>query len=205
MKYITNATAIIFFLESGQNVRIEKTDKNYAKVLKIFDLPAEDQEDALLKTLNPEGIEKIAIVGNEGFEVDGDTVRYQGEELPEALVTKILSIIRDGLPLEHWQKFWERLQLNPSSSSVKELVDFLSYKELPITEDGYIIAYRGVGLDYFSIHGNKKTKVLQGRVDGQGRIWNGVGETIEVLRRDVDDNRDYQWPLCVLLGIYEFA
>lgn len=205
MKYITNNTAIILFLENGQTVRVEKTDKNYSKIVKVFDYPPEDQEAAVMLVLNPTLIGKAAIQGKKGFEIDGDVVTYQGEALPEALVTKVLSIIRDGLPLEHFEKFWERLQLNPSASSVNQLVDFLSYKELPITEDGYFIAYRGVQVDYNSVHGNTKTKVLQGRVDPDGHIWNGIGETIEVLRRDVDDNRDEGCSFGLHVGSLNYA
>lgn len=43
--------------------------------------------------------------------------------------------------------------------------------------------------DLWSISGNKDTKVVKGKVDSSGRIFNGVGETIEVVRRDVDDDR----------------
>lgn len=184
MKYITNANAIILILSSGETIRIEKTDDRYAKIINVFSLPKEDQEDAVKKIVNP-----LIAIEEKGFVITGDDVRYQGESLPKALVTKILSIVRDGLPVEHFQKFWERLEKNPSSESVNELIDFLSYKELPITEDGHFIAYRGVGSDYYSIHGNLETKVLQGTVDASGRILNSIGSTIEVRRRDVDDNR----------------
>lgn len=205
MTYLTNASAIILFLSNGEKARVEKTDKNYAKVLKCFELPTEDQEQAVRSVLKPATITKAAIKGYTGFRVEGDTVLYQGEELPPALVTKVLSIIRDGLPLAHFEKFWERLEKNPSSSSVNELIDFLSYKELPITEDGYFIAYRGVGVDYWSIHGNTQTKVIQGQVDGQGRILNAIGETIEVSRRQVDDNREIGCSFGLHVGSLDYA
>lgn len=184
MQYITNANAIILILSSGENVRVEKTDARYAKIINTFSLPKDEQEVAVKLIINP-----LVAVEAKGFVITQDDVRYQGESLPKPLVTKILSIVRDGLPVEHFEKFWERLEKNPSSESVNELIDFLSYKELPITEDGHFIAYRGVGSDYFSIHGNLETKVLQGEVDSQGRIKNAIGATIEVRRRDVDDNR----------------
>ena len=205
MTYLTNASAIILFFSNGEKARVEKTDKTYAKVLKAFDLPTEDQENAIRIVLNPAKITKEFIKGNDKFEVVDDTVLYQGEELPPALVQKVLSIIRDGLPLEHFEKFWQRLELNPSSSSVSELIDFLSYKELPITEDGFFIAYRGVDTEYWSIHGNTKTKVLQGKVDNVGKIWNGVGETIEVLRREVDDNRNQGCSFGLHVGSLDYA
>lgn len=204
MTYITNANAITLFFSNGERVRVEKINKNYAKVLKAFELPKEDQEQVIRDLLKPVEITKDAIK-YDGFEVVDDTVFYQGEELPPALVTKVLSIIRDGLPLEHFEKFWKRLEKNPSSSSVNELIDFLSYKELPITEDGFFIAYRGVDTDYYSIHGNTKTKVIQGEVDPSGRILNSIGSTIEVNRRQVDDNREVGCSYGLHVGSLDYA
>jgi len=204
MTYVTNASAIIVFFDNGEKARVEKTDKNYAKVLKTFELPREEQEQAIRNVLKPVEITKKDIK-HDKFEVVDDTVFYQGEELPPALVTKVLSIVRDGLPLEHFEKFWQRLEKNPSSSSVNELIDFLSYKELPITEDGYFIAYRGVNTDYWSINGNTQTKVLQGQADNQGRILNSIGSTIEVSRRQVDDNRNIGCSYGLHVGSLDYA
>ena len=189
MKYITNNTKIILFIK-GKAISVEKTDKRYSKIIKVFDLPANEQEEKVLEILKPveESIEKIH--GQNGFEVVGDDIFYKGEKLPDAFATKIKSIIRDELPLDHFEKFWENLQENPSANSINELVDFLSNKELPITEDGYFIAYKGVDNEYYSIHGNTNTKVLTGLVDFGGRIYNGVGEYVSVARNQVDDDRN---------------
>lgn len=205
MNYITNANAIILLLSNGERIRIEKSDKTYAKILNVFSLPVDEQEDAVKAILKPVEVVKEDIKGKDGFEVVDETVFYKGEELPESLVQKVLSVIRDGLPLTHFEKFWERLQLNPSSSSVKELTDFLSYKELPITDDGYFIAYKGVQDDFYSVHGNTVTKVIQGTVDNNGKIFNGVGEVIEVRRRDVCDNRDVGCSEGLHVGSHEYA
>lgn len=189
MKYITNNTKIILFI-NGKSISVEKTDKRYAKIVKVFELPTSEQEEAVLKVLEPSEVSIKSIHGQNGFEVVGEDIFYKGEKLPNAFATKIKSIIRDGLPLEHFEKFWERLDLNPSNTAIEELVDFLSYRELPITEDGCFLAYKGVAPDYYSIQGNTSTKVLQGTVNSSGKIYNGVGETIQVRRRDVCDNRD---------------
>jgi hypothetical protein len=200
MTYITNASAIILLLSNGEKVRVEKTDKNYAKILKTFELPKDEQESAVREITNP-----LSKLNDKGFSINGDTVTYQGENLPSALVTKILSIVRDGLPIEHFEKFWENLRENPSAQSVSELTDFLSYKELPITEDGYLIAYKGVKDDYFSATGNKDTRVIQGTVNEQGQIFNGVGEVIEVARNCVDDDRTNECSFGLHCGSLNYA
>lgn len=207
MQYITNNVAITLFLSDGSRVRVEKTDKAYANIIKCFELPKSEQESAVVAVLNPKTkiLDKSSVSQVEGFEVVGDNIYYQGEKLPPALETKVLSIMNDGLPLEHFEKFWQRLEKNPSAASVNELVDFLSYKELPITEDGYFLAYKGVGRDYWSLKGNTKTTVVQGKVNGSGAIFNGVGETIEVRRRDVDDNRDNECSFGLHVGSLDYA
>jgi hypothetical protein len=204
MKYIVNAKAIILFLDN-KSVRVEKTDARYPKIIKFFELPAEDQEDYVKGQLAPASVKLTSIHGKDGFEVVGEDVYYKGEVLPNALATKIRSIVREGLPVTHFEKFWENLSENPSATSVSELLEFLEYKELPITEDGYFIAYKGVSADLYSIHGNSKTKVLKGTVDGAGRIYNGVGEEIVVTRREVDDNREKHCSYGLHVGSLDYA
>ena len=190
MKYISNNTKIILFI-NGKSISIEKTDKRYPKIVKVFELPVSEQEDAVLKVLEPTEVSVKSIHGQNGFEVVGDDIFYKGEKLPNAFATKIKSIIRDGLPLEHFEKFWENLEQNPSYSVLHEtgFIDFLEYAELPITEDGYFLAYRGVQDDYYSKSGNPATKVLQGTVNERGQIYNGIGEVIEVKRNGVIEDR----------------
>lgn len=189
MKYAINTEALTLFI-NGKNIRVEKTDKRYPKLLKVFQLPKEEQEAEALNIINAVVKADKVIEETEGFDIQGEEIFYKGEKLPKAFSDKVLSIIRDGLPLEHFERFWENLEKNPSAQSVKELTEFLDYKELPITEDGHFLAYKGVQSDYYSVHGNLSTKVLQGKVNSTGQIYNGVGEVIEVRRRDVDDNRN---------------
>lgn len=200
MNYITNASAIILLLSNGDRIRVEKIDKNYAKILKTFELHKDEQESAIREIINP--ISKISI---KGFVINGDDVTYQGESLPQALKTKVISIVRDGLPIEHFEKFWEKLRENPSAQSVAELTDFLSYKELPITEDGDLIAYKGVQMNYYSSTGNRDTRVIQGTVNDSGQIYNGVGEVIEVARNCVDDDRTNECSFGLHCGSLDYA
>lgn len=193
------------FFSDGRTIRVEKSDHNYAKIVKTFELPQEEQEKKIDLILSPQENGKEIIHGKDGFEVIEDSVYYNGDKLPQALEDKVLSIVRDGLPLEHFSKFWERLEKNPSSTSVNELIDFLSYKELPITEDGCFLAYKGINDDYYSVHGNTNTKVVNGKVDDAGRIFNGIGEVIEVRRRDVDDNRSHHCSHGLHVGSLNYA
>jgi hypothetical protein len=94
---------------------------------------------------------------------------------------------------------------NPSKNSVDQLYTFLSYKSLPLTETGNIIGYKGVGANYYSKHGNKNTIVITGTVEENGCILNKVGETIEVARNCVDDNKDNHCSNGLHIGSYDYA
>lgn len=201
MKYIFNTAGIVFFI-NGRPAKIEKNSPKYPQVIKAFDLDESEQEDAILAIINPP--EMVAAIAD-GFVITPTSISYQGESLPAALVTKIRSILAEGLPISFFESFWANLRLNPSSSSVNELYDFLSYKELPITEDGCFLAYKGVQGNLWSKTGNPETNVLKGQVDSSGRIFNGVGEVIELERRAVDDNRDNECSFGLHVGSLRYA
>ena len=200
MNYIINQAGIVLFLDN-KPVKLEKGSSQYAKIIEAFDLPENQQEAAIRKAL-----EKTAERAEKnGFKISPEEVSYKGEALPKALAEKVRSIHREGLPLNLFEKFWQNIQDNPSSSSVRELYDFLAYKELPITDDGCFLAYKGLESDFWSISGNKDTKVVKGQIDDRGRILNSVGAEIEVKRRDVDDNRDHHCSFGLHVGSLDYA
>jgi hypothetical protein len=204
MTYIINHAGIVLFV-ANKPVKIEKTDPRYSKVIECFSLDKSLQEEAVLKIIASVSEKVAALHGQDGFEIIEDNVWYKGEQLPPALSEKVRSIVRENLPLDAFEKFWENLSENPSASSVDELMEFLEYKELPITEDGCFLAYKGITADGWSIHGNTRTIVVEGVVDGSGRIKNTVGDRISVKRRDVDDNRENHCSFGLHVGSLAYA
>jgi hypothetical protein len=200
MKYIINNTGIVFF-HANKPIKIEKSSPQYLRVLKAFDLPKNEQESAVSEILQ----QTSGFFESDGFKITPEEVFYNGEAMPLALADKIRSIVEEGLPISLFAKFWDNLQQNPSANSVRELYDFLAYKELPITEDGCFLAYKGLSRNYWSISGNKTTKVTKGKVDKSGRIYNAVGEEIEVRRWDVDDNRQNHCSFGLHVGSLNYA
>jgi len=200
MKYIINTTGIVFF-HQNKPIKIDKSSTQYLRVVKAFDLSESEQEQAILEILD----QTAGNFERDGFKISPDQVIYNNEVMPQALADKIRAIAQEGLPISLFAKFWDNLQLNPSANSVRELYDFLAYKELPITEDGCFLAYKGLTKDGWSISGNKETKVLKGKVDNAGRIFNGLNEEIEVRRWDVDDNRQNHCSYGLHVGSLDYA
>lgn len=127
------------------------------------------------------------LVGDKGIKVENGEVTYNGVVLHNTLCTRLLELIRAGKDVESLTKFLENLMKNPSSRTINELYDFLENKCLPITDDGHFLAYKSVSSDFYSKTAGKLT-LLQGS-SKNGRIFNGVGETIECPRNQVDDER----------------
>jgi hypothetical protein len=200
MNYIITSNSIVLFLDN-KPLKFEKSTRQYAQIIEKLDLPENQQEKAIREVLK----QASPFAEKNGFKISPESVSYKGEELPLALANKVRSLHSEGLPLNLFERFWQNLQLNPSASSVRELYDFLAYKELPITDDGCFLAYKGLQNDFWSISGNKRTKVIKGKVDSIGRIYNGVGETIEVQRRDVDDNREHHCSFGLHVGSLDYA
>ena len=204
MKYILNSNGITFF-HNGRPINIRKEEVRYAKILKAFDILEQSKQEEAIKAILDAPKTLVEDAKKSGFSFDSDGVRIDGELLPQVLSDKIESLKKQDLPITLLLNFWRNLRLNPSAASVNELYDFLSYKELPITEDGCFLAYRGLTEDFYSVHGNLRTKVVKGEVDSAGRIYNGVGEEILIERNHVDDNRDNSCSFGVHAGSYKYA
>ena len=140
------------------------------------------------------------------LKVENGSVYYYGTQLHGKVVDKLLELLESGMKVGNpFVKFVKNLLDNPSNRSVEELYDFLSYKSLPIDEDGWIIGYKGVAYDGWSKSGNTQTTVLQGEVNERGQILNRVGDTIEVQRRCVDDDRHNHCSHGLHVGSFDYA
>lgn len=140
------------------------------------------------------------------IKVVAEKVYYGNYELKGFVIEKLLEFLRSGAKdAQPILNFIEKLMFNPSKNSVDQLYTFLSYKTLPLTETGNVIGYKGVDADYYSKHGNKNTIVITGKVDENGRILNKIGETIEVARNSVDDNKDNHCSHGLHVGSYDYA
>lgn len=180
---ITN-DAITIVLDGHSNI-IPRTAANASQLIDELRKPTPDAEklkSLISVTRAVEGYSDGNVV------IRNNEVLLNGERLPEVLGQKVIECYETGVPFANLLRFFERLKANPSQRAVTELYTFLSHRNMPITPEGHFLAYKGVNEDYWSVTGNPDTKVLRGRVDYSGRIYNGIGEVIEVARNNVDDD-----------------
>lgn len=110
--------------------------------------------------------------GRIGF--DGHALTFDGEEIHNAIVDRLHFLWSNGLPYTALLRFMDRLMDNPSNRAVNELYRFLEACELPITRDGYFLAYKRVRDDFTDIH--------------SGKFDNSVGAKPRVRRNEVDED-----------------
>lgn len=177
-------------LVNGMAYSVDKNHPNHAELLLAFNENRLD--DFALLTKTSEGtkvyVEKDGSGNKTGLELVGEKIFYNGVELHSTLVDRILGMRKEGHKIEYMVEFLTNLMQNPSSRSVNELYDFLTNKNLPITEDGHFLAYKSVCSDYSSKAKEINITLLQGKVVNGG-IYNAVGEVIECPRNEVDDER----------------
>jgi len=150
---------------------ISKTHINYQKVL---DAIKANDWDAVKDVIEPKKV--VLNYGAGHVSIQGETLFWKGEELHSTLAMRMITMLQEGFPVEPMVNFMENLMLNPSKRAVTELYGFLEKNQLPITPDGYFLAYKKVRDDFKDCH--------------SGTMDNSVGQIVEMERNKVDDDKD---------------
>lgn len=192
-----NAYISVFMNGESLTVRANEAPESFGRALKA--LKVEDW-DSLYSAMRP--VKAFASKVN-GITVDKNGVYWNGEPVANAVATRIMDFALAGLDHAPLCKFLEKLMLNPSMRAVKELYTFLEHQNLPITDNGNILAYKGVKKDWYSITSGT-AKLIKGTTRN-GQIYNGVDEEIEMARHDVDDDKDRGCSYGLHAGTMEYA
>ena len=120
-----------------------------------------------------------------------DQILYKDEVLGGTIVKRIMSFISEGLNEKPLIKFLANLMENPSRASRVEFYDFLEHRNIPIDENGFVLAYKGVNANYTDKH--------------SGKFDNTPGQVISMPRRDVDDDRRNECSYGFHVGSIEYA
>lgn len=193
MKTFNNSR--IALLKNGRTYSLSAADPRFKAGYKLLTAGADEEFINLLS----QSVEKAAVRDTAGFRIDGDSIFYKSFEIVGALKIKLQSLIKDSLSLEPYVLFMEECSQNVSRTAVFELFDFLSYRELPISENGTVLGFKGILNNNYSVRGNLDTVVTKGIVNEKGQILNSIGAEIEVPRNQVGDDRDNE---CGLPGLY---
>lgn len=116
----------------------------------------------------------ISQYSNNAVEIKNGILYYKGTELHNALATKMIDMYKEGFSIDPLVAFMTNLMQNPSKRAVDELYTFLERGNLPITPDGFFLAYKKVNDNYRDCYTNT--------------LDNRVGQVVQVERNSVDDN-----------------
>lgn len=124
-------------------------------------------------------------------ELRGNEVFYKGNVVKGLLARRILDMVKQGVNAMPLLRFLDNLMDNPSKRAVDELYGFLEASKLPITDDGYFLAYKSVTSDFKDHY----TRTMD----------NSVGATVEMPRNQVDEDKDRTCSKGLHFAAYEYA
>jgi hypothetical protein len=139
-------------------------------------------------------------------DLQGGIVTCQGTELPSTLAKRMIRMVEEGFDIAPLRMFITNLFGNPSNSTIQDLYTFLEYGQLPITEDGFFVAYKKINLNWTDCHTgevlNQPASTMHApelaalilNPKRAGKVTTCIdknGETeVSMLRRHVDDRSE---------------
>lgn len=154
--HILTRTALTV-LAGGVGLTIHSDDSRWSRAIELL---REEDGDALVELMQPAKTIQRALNSGLG-EATGITIQdgillLDGQPIDadtqDYTVQQILEFNAQGLPFGPLVAFYNRLRTNPSLRVRRDLLKFLEYGKLPITEDGCFMAYKYVREDFFDCH-----------------------------------------------------
>lgn len=163
---------IITIIVNSKQYSINNEHFNFKKIKK------------LIKKKKFDGIEKLfsireAIVGKSFGNIiigNNDKLYYNEVEIHTTLTERIIKMFNEGYDIDPFLLFFDNLMMNPNPTAIEELYDFLEFGQMPITDDGYFLAYKKVDKNYKDIH--------------TGTMDNSIGSYVSMDRSKVDSDRN---------------
>lgn len=166
--HIITDDSITIVTASGEIITVAAAAPQHDKVLECL---REGDYEAAVEAAT----ETIDRVSQYGVDVSEGVVYFNGEPLHNAVTERILRMISEGFEdTSPMINFLSNLMENPSARARQELYRFLSSNHLPITSDGYFLAYKNVDDNYRDKH--------------TGTFDNSVGSICEMSRSLVMDD-----------------
>lgn len=168
------------YIVQGSNVTVvignqpHTISKSHVTYQKVIDAIKAGEWDLVQDLIEPKKV--VINYGNGNVSIQGETLFWKGEEMHNALTSRMIQMLQEDFPVEPLVNFMDNLMLNPSKRAVDELYGFLEKNSLPITPDGCFLAYKKVRNDFMDHH--------------TGTMNNSVGAVVEMERNRVDDNKD---------------
>jgi hypothetical protein len=171
---VTKSSVVVGFVDSVET--IESTNPLFDELVKlatsgeIYTIPV----DELVAKVN---VSKAINRYSDGHIVcEYGVLKYKDKEIDSTLARYILHNMENGNPITNIVKFMNNLYENPSYRAVNEVFDFIKAANLPISDDGYLIAYKKVRNNYTDCH--------------SGTFNNAIGAKPSMPRNEVNEDKN---------------
>ena len=168
--YLIQGKNIVVIIDNQPHT-VTSTHIGYEKLKQAI---KDNDWDAVKQVVDP--AREILSYGAGHVAVQGSKVFYKEREMSGVLTNRLIEMYQDGFPVEPLIMFMENLMQNPSKRAVEELYGFLEKGNLPLTPDGYFLAYKKVRKDFLDCH--------------SGTMDNSPGKIVEMERNEVDDDQN---------------
>lgn len=171
--YIYQGDSLTIFIEGQQHTINRETHPNFDKAITAI---REEDWDAIPDLVDMSRAVANFTSENGDIEVKDGDVYYLGRPFHNAMTDRLIAMLEEGFPVDALCNFLSRLKQNPSKRAVDELYGFLENNDLPLTSDGYFLAYKKVREDYKDIH--------------SGTFDNSIGSVCSMPRNEVNEDKD---------------
>lgn len=188
----------------GQPHQFNHTHANYNELCECV---MSGEADRFVELVNTGAFIEDWSEGN--FAMRDGFLYYGDEQVAIQPTERIVGMIKSGHDHKPMLAYLDNLYRNVSNRAVYESYNWCSHKGLPITEDGMMIGYKGVGI----YHGpditdkNGRTLTEGDMVDkytGQS-FRNNVGDDCSMNRRQVSDDCGKGCAAGLHVGTYDYA
>lgn len=132
-------------------------------------------EDTIKKILNIKSY--VAQLSEGRADIVDGSLYFDGAPLAGVLADRVAQMFAEGFGVLPLLRFLNRVALNPRKDIAEELYPFLESGSLPITEDGFILAYKMVRPNFFDVH--------------SGTMDNSPGKVVSLEAYEVVDSNRY--------------
>lgn len=174
LSFTLGRSTITVFLDNQINT-VDSSHPNFAPLGEELRKPSDERDMARIRALaTVRTMFEAKIIGNVGITEDG-TITYKDQPVTNYMTRRMIQILSEGYDITPWANFMENVMSNPAEYAHHELYEWMEKADMPITEDGYFIAFKKVRSNYTDCH--------------TGRFDNSVGTVLEMDRELCDPDR----------------
>lgn len=199
-----NSGSYTVVINNGQPFKFDASHPSYSGLVECLHTNDADEFVNLYNTAS------VIEDWSEGeFECRDGFLYFEGEQVASQPTKHTIELLKAGHDHEFMLNYLKNLYENVSERAVQESYPWSSHKGLPITKDGYQIAYRGVtvytGDDIVDKMGNTITEGdFVDKYTGKS-FRNNIGDKPRMKRRQVCDDHRLGCASGLHVGTYDYA